>query len=201
MKSYKKNRRSKRKTFSAKVEKEIRKVEECKFLTPDALLNATTAANLITDLSAVPQGISRSQRIGDRLRLKNLGFSGFFYDANVALKYNYLRVVLFQWYPKTTPVVTDVLLTAATSAPLRMDNVSMYRVYMDKIFSIATTTSNNYHHFSGTIKPLPSQTQVLYDSASTTGTNKFYCLYQYNTTGVAAVGEVYTRFILRYYDS
>lgn len=183
------------------VVKEVQDREELKWLVTESLLTAAVAGNNVVDITAVPQGITRSTRTGDRLRIKNVSFQGILYDGSATLNANTGRILLFQWFPKTTPTVADILQVLHPNSPLRMDNVQQYRVYYDQTWTVNTTTSNNWHNFKGSYRPLPKYSNVQFDAASTTGTNKFYVGHIFTSSGVSKVGEFYSRFMVRYYDS
>lgn len=126
------------------VKRQLKKRIERKYI--NRQFDLTTAAvgsvNKIMDV-APNQGLSDSQRVGDRIRLTSINLS---YTLRQLGGPNYLRVILFQWKgddSNYTPVVNDIISTGAGSnipiiTPLKHDhkNGKHFNILYDKVHSL-----------------------------------------------------------------
>lgn len=147
-----------------------------------AISNVPLAPQLIC---VIPQGLTDSQRDGDRIMLKPRLYMT--YNAVVGDATNYVRFLVFQWKPLNNPVPTaaDVLLTGSSgsidfTSQYHHDARQLYKIMYDKVHrlagngSAATTPSTSITTiFQKVILKIPAKQQQ-YDSAGVNHTNALY---------------------------
>lgn len=160
----------------------------------------------INTISDVPQGITANSRIGDRIKVKNMSWCvGIWTDALAApsFMYDYLRFVVFQWFPSssTAPAISSIL-EAPTNylSPYRMDTRTQYRILVDKRVSVVALTSANHKIFEGTVEFDDENCQIQYTAGTTTGYNKIYVATFSTYTGVNCKLAFNWFSKIRYYD-
>lgn len=143
-------------------------VLEHKFFNTNLAMTALAYTGATYQLSAVPQGITDYNRTGDVFIVKKvvLRIQTITGDAT-----NMVRVIVFIWFPNTTPAVGDVLTTTSTAeAPLTQnvhDNLSKMKILYDSIIAVATSKLNDVR-----ILNLRCNAKIQANNASTTlGTN------------------------------
>lgn len=158
---------------------------EKKFLTINvALATLTNTGSVKGSVTNVPQGDGDSTRDGDRISCRSLEVFAYIntdpsvtaaFAANNAL----IRYVIFQWYPTTVPVYTDVFggglstTSRAPMAPYNHDNRQLFRFLYDKIFVLNPSSANSSIIIHKKIINIP-QKNIQYASGSTQGTNEIY---------------------------
>lgn len=138
---------------------------------------SVSTSGSVHSLCNVPQGDTDTSRDGDQLYMGKLTY---FLQITQADNPQAVRVIFFQWFPQSTPAVTDVLDTAAGTGVMFnyfTDKAFQYKVLKDKIYyfnesvsGVAKTVTTNRRK----IKPKRKKIQFL--SAGTTGSNKLYAL-------------------------
>lgn len=140
----------------------------------------TNAGTLIGPFQQIPQNIGDSQRIGDRIYLKNVhSRMSFIYGDGT----NVIRMIWFQWYPNTaseTPLVGTILQTLNPRSMINDTNQDgqKFRVMLDKTYAMTQNGSNgciqkNFRFYG---RRLPRK-KLQYNPAATTGFNQIYCLF------------------------
>lgn len=125
------------------VKQMIAKAEEVKSLSNYTDINVTTAGSVI-DLSAIPQGFNKNQRVGDKVELKklllrwkadiNAGGSGYF----ISDPWVNVRCIVFRWNEDSTvstPSRADILNVIGNDVTLNLPNFdgkAKYHVLLDK---------------------------------------------------------------------
>lgn len=108
-----------------------------------SLSNAVTIGGTIDILSAINQGTTDIERIGDKLKFKSLNIICDW--SNIADVFNVCRVIIFQWHVNnsvTVPTVGDILQdnTVPWKSMYNHDYGSNFTVLYDKV----TCTSEQY---------------------------------------------------------
>lgn len=166
--------------------KDIIKVrQELKFFPASKSGVAVSTTPTIDDLSAIPQGSTDNDRDGDRVRLETLELRGVLINADVT---NHYRIVVFSWFPNSTPVAGNILLNGPSGnvdafSCYSHDNRQLYKILWDKFYFCAgnggaasnpyTPTSEQPLYFRVPVTPK----QVQFAAGTTNGTNKVYILY------------------------
>jgi len=160
--------------------------------------NGTDFVQCVTQ---VPQGDTDSERDGDQITLNSL-------DFRVGIKTGtttptFLRVILFQWKPNTTPLYTSILLDQhnTSNAPhtqYNHDQRQQYKILYDTLIEVDTVAhpAHCVHHvcISGF-----SPRQQFVAGSTTVATNMLYVL---AVADVAANGpQVVFSSKLTFYDS
>lgn len=122
----------------------IKRRQELKFYVAQVNIGAVSTTPGVGAFFAPAQGTNDSQRDGDRAELcgtMDIRMSVF---PNTDT-YNFLRFIVFQWKPNTTPTAADVLLTGPTGAidilsQYSHDSRQQYTILMDKNLYL-----NGYH--------------------------------------------------------
>lgn len=198
-KSYSKKRYSK-KSYSKKSEKKrLRKfaskmskmVGEKKYADFDyQITNLVDSAGVITSLSDIGQGDADNERDGDQLTLTSLDFR-YFWNMSGSVESTRVRTLIFQWYPPTIPIVTDILLFNALPAtpldvrfmaPYSHDRRFNFRVLYDKTHlmtyqALAGANPNSYTSAQLVRVIKFARDRIQYIGGGVTGTNKVYVLF------------------------
>ncbi len=189
--------KSRKKVFSTRqrsavttlAKKAIRSTSEFKHHSVQTSDTASTAG-FIWDLSAVAAGTTDTTRIGDQLSATTLGFQ---YRIVSGDTHNAVRVIYFQWYPNTVPVVANILNAAAVEAQYETDQATNYKILYDR-----THTLNEY--VSGVVvttrqfrrKLRIPRKNLKFLAASTTATNKVYSLYITDSAAVVHPSMIFS---------
>lgn len=145
----------------------------------DIGLNWTTFNVSLTD---IPQGDTDTTRDGDRLGLRSieLDFSVYQDTLVTAATDDVIRIIVFQWYPATTPSDSAMLTSVASGStracmvPYSHDNRQMFRILFDRSYSLQYYGKSCYK-VKTLIKRFPHK-MIQYQSGTTTGTNKVYLM-------------------------
>ena len=127
------------KPLARKLEKEIGEKKYYALAVSNPLEGALIS-NLgsVGSLSSVPQGDSDTTRDGDQLTISSLEirYNMFLNIVSAAAtnpqEINNMRLIIFQWYPDSTPIVSDILLTTHVLAPYQHDKRFMFKILYDK---------------------------------------------------------------------
>lgn len=204
-KNYKRSRGSYKKPVKANVQqmvaKSIQSTAELKWFYRDFAYLASAGGSTVASLTDIAQGITNSTRSGDRLRLKNITFTALFEEARTVLTaMNYIRIIIFQWYPMTTPAITDVLNSAYYIAPLRMDTRSQYKVIYDQLKGTLGGTSLMMHQERKSITFSGDTANIQFTPGTTTGTNKVYVGIVFALNGAGVNTNANLNSLVRFYD-
>lgn len=120
----------------------------------------------------ITQGVTDSDRVGDRLEIKNFAMRGY---ASYGDTVNIMRVILFQWKPSSTtaPVITDVLQTAHRFSHYNHDKKGLYRVLYDTTFNL-NDTNRRQQLIKRNLKP--KLKTLKFEAAGVNGMNHIYLL-------------------------
>jgi len=140
----------------------------------------------------VPQGDTDITRDGDRLQWAgkiDFRFS-LQHPLGTSPPESIVRLILFQWHPNSTPVISSILLTGPTGASdvwstHSHDNRQMFRILFDRTFHLvgnaaAATTPNTtltqiFRRFRVSLKKARKYAQ--YTGGTLTGTNRIFLIY------------------------
>lgn len=130
----------------------------------------------IDDLSAVPAGTADTNRTGDLLQAYSLNFRG---AVSLGDATNVFRLIFFQWHPKGTPTLGNILIVTAGYEVFSMYNTDQgdqYKIMYDRTFNLNKSGggNNEVKVFSGKIS-VPRK-KLQYDAGLTTGSNHIYSL-------------------------
>ena len=200
-------RLSKRQKFE--VLKVVHRERELKFFGTVLNNSASTTTATVSSISDVTQGDTDTTRDGDRLTwCGHLEFRYSWILGTVDPK-AFVRVLIFQWHPNTTPTASSVLLTGASGSidvysQYSHDNRQMFCILYDKVTNLTgnAATTINYTSISEQygvqhirLKPVASfrsssfQSNVQFSTGTTTGTNKIYLLHISSTNNAGGAGD------------
>lgn len=151
---------------------------------------AVDSAGTVTDLTPIPQGVTVNSRVGDSLYMTSLEFN---YQTVGALgtdnnRVSYIRVILFQWYPSSTPSASNILLTTGVNsiiAPYNHDKRFEFKILYDKTHTMFNTVNlgTGWSNLDGAVCPKVKtmviggfRHKVNFSPGLTSGVNKLYCL-------------------------
>ena len=102
------------------VKKLVSHVPELKWSDLGFLGLTVSTTPTVSALTLIPQGQSASQRIGDSIHVDHfqLRYHVLYGDAT-----QYVRVIIFQWHPISTPTATDILANGVSGS---VDAVSSF---------------------------------------------------------------------------
>lgn len=159
----------------------------------------TTAT--ITDLSTIGQGVTRDDRVGDRLQLIKLTWRNKIIASTGGLlasadAYDTVRVILFRWWDDSAvnpPLLGNILKQGAggtdyTVASLNVDDKEQYTILMDETVVVYNTTVYNgtaltvepgFGHVAiqNRTLPLRGDKHIYYNNNANTGVGHVYVLY------------------------
>lgn len=131
----------------------------------------------VTDITAIPQGDTDITRDGDQLFM---GSISFFRRWTAGDDVNVGRFIIFQWFPATVPVGTDILNTNFGFAPVYhydTDRAYQYKILFDSITTVNNNfTGQNKETAIKRMKVRPKRKKIQFIAGGTTGTNKIYVL-------------------------
>lgn len=121
------------------------------FITNSGGLFSVTSTGSVTHLTAVPQGDTDQTRDGDQLTIRSLelkwqAFTGFTNSTTTYDFFNRVRCLVVQWYPQTTPVLGDILLSVGNGAhiaPYNHDTRFQFKVLYDSTKTVDQTLFYN----------------------------------------------------------
>lgn len=130
-------------------------------------------SGVITSISNIQQGDTDVSRDGDQAYIRSLEVH---WEANAADVFNVLRFMVVQWYPATTPTVSDILLTTGTDgfmSPYNHDQRFQFRVLYDK--RVTVDTDRPSIAFRTRLRRF-GRRRIQYLGGTTDGQNKLYVL-------------------------
>jgi hypothetical protein len=155
-------------------------------------LDTTTSSGKVTNLSAIPQGASISNRVGDEIYLESIEFAmNIQFIVTAAGSASALRLILFQYYLDTSlasaSASTVLQYTAqpyALASPFNMTNLRQenFGIIWEQLFPLAgnVNTANGVGNYGPTStfirKVFPIKRRLRYDAAATTGNGHLYLL-------------------------
>lgn len=164
------------KTF---VKKEINKRIETKYA--ERLVNIGGSSfndfgSVSEIMPSIPQGITDSNRVGDKITLTSLSFRISLASVN---PHSYCRIIVFQWKDSTIPVSNDILFpTLEWNGYYSKDKRERFNVLMDKTY---TLVSGDYRPVLTFYKKVPLKycrktLQYISGAANYPGYNSIYIL-------------------------
>lgn len=162
----------------------------------------------VTCLSIITQGDSDEERIGDQLYLRSIQIM---WNAEIADTFNYLRLIIFQWFPQVTdtqnspPTIANNILFAGTSAqenynmPYYHDSRYLFRILYDKTVTVSTDFPCTKRFVHTITKGFKRKLQY-FASSSTNGMNQIFVLKISDSTA-ASHPEINSAFKLNFSDS
>lgn len=124
------------------VKKQIHKMSETKYI--DQLYSALVdSTGILADMFQPTQGTGDSQRIGDKVTIRGSRISIKLTCGDAT---NFVRIILFQWYPSTNlsvPTVGTILFDTTTAdraitTPYVHDYENQFHVFYDKVFTMSS---------------------------------------------------------------
>jgi len=155
----------------------VNQASELKFYL--GLISAATCTTtaVVTQLTVIAQGITDSDRVGDRAHVLKMVLRG---QALVGDPTNVVRLIVFVWIPNTTPVSTSILLNGPSGAVdyqsvYSWDNRQLYKILYDKSFYLKGNGTANAPWTSdsqiGFYVDMPLSLQQQFLGGTTTSTN------------------------------
>lgn len=137
----------------------------------------------ILDISAIGQGTTDLLRDGDQIGIRSIEVNAqaFMYAPVVSGDLtNIVRLVVFQWFPTSTPVPSSIFNTTMTTAlaPIvayNHDNRFNFRILYDKKFVLSRNGAAVVYHRKYILKGFREKIQ--YSAGTTTGSNKIYACF------------------------
>ncbi len=158
------------------VVKTIKRRGEWKHFTAKTVTTADTTGS-VTDLSVIAQGLTDITRVGDTITASTMNVKYFAFTADTR---NFLRLIFFQWYDDSTPVVGDILIDVAGSnvrAMYNTDQAPNFKIIHDKTLMLAERVAGQTFPSQLTTRKLRiPRSKVQYQGASTTGIGKVWLL-------------------------
>jgi len=143
---------------------------------------AITGAGSLNQISDVAQGISQSQRLGDRIHIDRFIWNYTLYQDNADIV-NTVRLMVVQFIPSTFLLgssVTDFLQTASPTSLYNHELRSNYNILYDKVYrmsGITTAPTNTSAIGRNNVIIRPKKKMINFALASTTGgTNQCFVL-------------------------
>lgn len=159
------------------VKKTLKSENEWKNHQVYAVANVATGTTIV-DTCAVPQGDTSITRDGDQLMASSLHLK---YDWEGADSYNHCRLMVFQWYPDTTPTGADILDSSVVPSsnahmyPYNTKTAESYKVLYDTVrlcTAVSVPVTNTIQKKIRIPRP-----KIKFSAGTTTGTNKVYLLF------------------------
>lgn len=190
-----------------------------KYLTNNNSWSGSNAGTII-DLSLLPVGAAQSQREGSVVNVTSVQVKAWFASrayaaAGLPGTINSTRLIIFQWFPPTVPVGTDILQDSAVYPTVRgynQNTAGTYQIMYDE--SVVLTKAN-----ASAVAPLgsvdstwtklnnfkitPKEVSLRYstaDATGATGTNKIYFALYTNTNTAEDLIDMIATFKMNYRD-
>lgn len=161
------------------VKKLVSSVPELKWCDLGFLGLTVGTGPVISALTLIPQGQTSSQRIGDSIHVDHfaLRYYALYGDAT-----QFMRVIIFQWHPISTPTAADILANGvsgsidALSSHYQMNTKQQYSILHDAGYTLQSTgdTYGQYIHMN--LRKGFQKTITANSTAGTSTTNKVYVL-------------------------
>lgn len=168
--------------------------QELKYQTSNLNETTTAGTGAIAKIMTVAQGDSDSARDGDALYIKSLRVKGRvkFNNSMGALLTQYVRLLVFQWYPDdgTAPTVANILNNSGTDAEgiygiTNIDRNDQYKILMDKTFQV-DSVGNPARQFKKKLRCPKRHRKQKFIAGGTDGSNQIYLLYISDTLSTTA---------------
>jgi len=196
----------------------IRVEQELKFRLFTATPFGIPNTGVFINMSQVPQGDTDNTRNGDTILVKSIQIKGI---ITIQQPLNVVRVIVFQWKPRNTPVavITDqgprfekILLNGLGAAPdpwsyYTKDYASQYRILWDKTFilignsSTADYPNTTMSHRYFTKRVVPKIKKLQFDSGTADGFNQIFIGYISDAPGGGPVPTTLVSTRINYTDS
>lgn len=142
-------------------------------------------------LTEPPQGLTDSDRVGDRIRLVGVSIrwrtvlDPFVVNPATAQFVNTVqhRVLLVQWFPTSNTIASNDIFDASPYylSHMRWDNRQMFRVLYDKVYSQTQLNDSSGVSFKKYIDFTKNKRrEIQYQSGSSHGTNKVFLVFMSN---------------------
>lgn len=129
----------------ATVKRLIANVEEVKHFDAGASATSVDFSGVQWALASIPQGNQDSQRVGDKLKLKDIDVR---FELKLGTSPNKFRVLVYQWHDMSgasSPLPISILENTGTvDSPLQpyiWSNKSQYTILRDKTYNLETSVS------------------------------------------------------------
>lgn len=152
--------------------------DELKYYVTSDTATGVGFSGTVSSLCTIPQGITDITRVGDSLNLEEIEFH---YAWSYGDPTNACRLILFQWYPQSTPAVVNVLYQGPGTAlapysPYNVDVESQYKILYDETIYVNNLSLPQV----GTTKVIKIKEgfkrRLDFVAGSTTGSNQIYKL-------------------------
>lgn len=171
---------------------------ETKYAILDSNSTSLVSTGTIVDLSTIGQGVTRDDRVGDRLKLKKLYWrikivassGGLLVSADA---FDTVRVILFRWWDDTAvnlPLLGNILKQGAsgldyTLASYNKDDKEQYTILSDNVYVVYNTTV--YNGSALAVEPGPGHVASVVKTLDPRGDAHVY----YNNNANTGVGHVF----------
>lgn len=163
-----------------------RQIED-KFIDTSQENQGATLNGSISAFAHPDQGLDQFNRIGNYIRPTRVEVR---YDVNMRTTATLPltgRLIIFQWKPQTTPVVSNILSYSGTvnivNSPYNADLTEQYRILYDKVFDMNTTVTEQLHYIKFLKRDKLMRINLTGTLGSSSGNNKLYYIYCDNTGG------------------
>jgi len=172
------------------IKKAEKKHQEPKFFEVAAALAAVSATPTLVNLSAVPQGVTVSDRVGDELVVQRLELTYILEQINVNI-ISTIRVQVYAWRINVTLLApaSTMLLQSSTGAVVNAFPNWDYRTQFVKIYdqmhSLAglvgsPTEKSTVHVLNVVLRNMPKR--MVFSPGTTGSNNALYMLYMSDTS-------------------
>lgn len=174
------NRKYKRKSIATKkyVRSYINKQSEKKYFDISRSTDTIDYSGRLDRLTGISQGTTDLTRVGDKIRLTSMRVS---YSAELADTTNYIRFIIFQWYPTSNllaPTVNYILSLPGSilspQSPFVHDYKNQYTILYDKTHVLTQDYPNIIRKFWLRMKFVKKQ--IAFEAGTQEGSNHLYLL-------------------------
>jgi hypothetical protein len=171
---------------------------EKKFLATEQTAVGIGSSGTVYDISAISQGTSDSNRVGDSVTLDRLRLSYAWAAGDTT---NVCRLVVFQWNVQSTPLISSVLLySSALLVPYAMpaiDTQKEFKILYDRSDYISTSSPT----IAGDIVEIKMPGKIQFQAgSSSSGTGKIYMI-AVSDSSASPNPELAFQSTLYYYDA
>lgn len=198
-KSNYKRKNSRTKTIvKYQVQQELKRVAEKKFYDENYNIANLSLAGNMEAIVEPGQGTQSDERVGDKITVTSLQMTVRLFSPGLATTapYNTTRIIIFIWFPITTPTVADILqvntINYAVLCPFNYFNRKNRKILYDKVVDQYYVNANNFAQDpSKTIDiymPMNKKNrknEIIFDPGTGAVTNQIYTLIISDNNGVA----------------